>query len=147
LGVEHPNQRHAVMICRTCPRDAAVAAGQAVNPGGIAAELRHALVDHYGAAPDLDILLVHCLGACTRPCAAALSGPDKWRLRFERLSRALITPFIAAVRDYRALATDGLDLAWLSPALRPNVGARSPPPRRPIGPPNATTIPMGGDTP
>jgi predicted metal-binding protein len=146
LGVERSIQRHTVAICRTCPRDTAIAQGHAINATAIAHDLRAALTDEYGETPDFDILMVHCLGACTRPCAAALTGPGKWRLRFERLSHGSIAPFIGAVRDYRALSGDALDLEWLAPALRSKVGARSPPPPRPIDLPEPAKILMGGLT-
>jgi len=97
----------------------------------MAVQLRSALLADHQLASEIDILMVHCLGACLRPCAAALSAAGKWRLRFEGLSPPVLPDFIAATKAYNAtddglLADDGLP-----PSLRERLGAQAPPPAAP----------------
>ena len=124
--------RHTVAICRSCPRDTLVAATGGANPDGIALELRATLLAHDYLASRIEILMVHCLGACRRPCAAALSAPGKWRLRFERLSRQVIADFIATAVAYLGTEDGRLDNGDMPPPLRERLSAQSPPamPRR-----------------
>ena len=122
--------RPTVAICRTCPRDAAKPA-RADNPDGIAATLRAALFADRQLTGEIDVLMVQCLGACRRPCAAALSAPGKWRLRFEDLSPGVVSDFIAATRVYQATRDGRIGDRDLLPSLRERLGALAPPPAAP----------------
>jgi len=93
----------------------------------MAVQLRSALLADRHLTGEIDIMMVHCLGACRRPCAAALSAPGKWRLRFEDLSPPVLSDFIAATKAYKA-TRDGLpEDCGLPPSLRERLGAQAPP--------------------
>ena len=79
-------------------------------------------------------MMVQCLGACRRPCAATLSAPGKWRLRFEDLSPRILADFVAATKAYKATADGRLDARDLLPSLRERLGALAPPPAAPRRP-------------
>jgi predicted metal-binding protein len=123
--------RPTVAICRTCPRDTARATACGANPDGMAVQLRSALLADCHLTGEIDIMMVHCLGACPRPCAAALSAPGKWRLRFEGLSPSVLSDFVAATKVYSATGDGLLGDRGLSPSLRERLGARAPPPAAP----------------
>ena len=123
--------RPTVAICRTCPRATARAPGRGENPDGVAVQLRSALLADRQLASEIDIMMVHCLGACLRPCAAALSATGKWRLRFEALSPPVLADFIAATKVYNAAPDGFLGDHGLPSSLREHLGARAPPPTAP----------------
>ncbi len=123
--------RPTVAICRTCPRDTAKPSARGENPDGMAAELRSALLADRHLGGGIDVMMVQCLGACRRPCAAALSAPGKWRLRFEDLSPRILPDFIAATRAYEATLDGRLGDRDLLPSLRERLGALAPPPASP----------------
>ena len=123
--------RPTVAICRTCPRDMAKPAARGENPDGMAAELRSALLADRHLMGEIDVLMVQCLGACRRPCAAALSAPGRWRLRFEDLSPRFVPDFVAAARVYQATRDGLLGDRDLLPSLRERLGALAPPPAVP----------------
>src|SRR5882724_5659930 len=60
FGVPRPT----VAICRTCPRATARAPARGDNPDGMAVLLRSALLADRQLAGEIDIMMVHCLGAC-----------------------------------------------------------------------------------
>ena len=123
--------RPTVAICRTCPRATAGASARGENPDGMAVQLRSALLADREIASEIDIMMVHCLGACLRPCAAALSAAGKWRLRFEGLSPPVLVDFIAATKVYNATPDGLLGDQGLPPSLRERLGALAPPPTAP----------------
>jgi predicted metal-binding protein len=119
--------RPTVAICRTCPRDTARASADGANPDGMAVQLRSALLADQHLTGEIHIMMVQCLGACRRPCAAALSAPGKWRLRFEGLAPPILSDFIAATKAYKATRDGLLEDCGLPPSLRERLGARAPP--------------------
>ena len=123
--------RPTVAICRTCPRATARTPGRGENPDGMAVQLRSALLADREIASEIDVMMVHCLGACLRPCAAALSAAGKWRLRFEGLSPPILADFIAATKAYNATDDGFLGDHGLPPSLRERLGAQAPPPAAP----------------
>ena len=123
--------RPTVAICRTCPRATARTPGRGENPDGMAVQLRSTLLADREIASEIDVMMVHCLGACLRPCAAALSAAGKWRLRFEGLSPPILADFIAATKAYNATDDGFLGDHGLPPSLRERLGAQAPPPAAP----------------
>ena len=123
--------RPTVVICRTCPRATAGAPARGDNPDGMAVLMRSALLADREIAREIDIMMVHCLGACLRPCAAALSAAGKWRLRFEGLSPPVLGDFIAATKAYNATHDGFLGDDGLPQSLRNRLGAQAPPPALP----------------
>jgi predicted metal-binding protein len=101
------------------------------NPDGIAVRLRSALLADRHLAGEIDVMMVHCLGACLRPCAAALSAVGKWRLRFEGLSPPVLSDFIAATKVYNATHDGFLGDHGLPSSLRERLSAQAPPPTAP----------------
>jgi predicted metal-binding protein len=97
----------------------------------MAVQLRSALLADREIASEIDIMMVHCLGACLRPCAAALSAAGKWRLRFESLSPPVLADFVAATKVYNATHDGFLSDHGLPPSLRERLGAQAPPPAAP----------------
>jgi len=93
--------------------------------------LRSALLADRQLAGEIDIMMVHCLGACLRPCAAALSAVGKWRLRFEGLSPPVLSDFVAATKVYNATPDGLLGDHGLPSSLRERLGAQAPPPTAP----------------
>jgi predicted metal-binding protein len=83
--------------------------------------------------PDgLRLVAAECLGGCPLPCAAAFNAPDKWRVRFTRLSERHLPDLLAAARVYVVSADGYLTDALLPPGLRGHISARSP--TRPVRP-------------
>src|SRR5436305_1137659 len=71
-------------VCRSCPRGpwrGGVAAGE----GERFAQAVRAALAASPLASHLDLLVLHCLGGCPKPCNAALTGAGKVLLRFNRL--------------------------------------------------------------
>jgi len=50
----------------------------------------------------LDLLVVHCLGGCPKPCNVALAGAGKAFLRFNRLSEGHVAALLDLTARYRA---------------------------------------------
>ena len=88
-------------VCRTCPREqwrGATAAGEGER---FAQAVRAALA----ASPlgrEVDLLVVHCLGGCPKPCNAALAGEGKAFLRFNRLGEGDVAALLDLAALYRA---------------------------------------------
>jgi predicted metal-binding protein len=82
-----PGGRDTLFVCRTCPRESWRTARKAGEGEGLAAALRKALA---GSSLErrLELLVVHCLSGCPKPCNVALVGPGKPYLRFARLGPA-----------------------------------------------------------
>ncbi|MFO1057122.1 MAG: DUF1636 family protein [Dongiaceae bacterium] len=85
--MSEPGERDTLFVCRTCPREAWRATRKAGEGEGLAAALRAALPGS-PLAGRLELLVVHCLSGCPRPCNVALVGPGKPYLRFARLGPA-----------------------------------------------------------
>jgi len=59
--------RDTLFICRTCPRDAWRGAAAAGEGERFAQAVRLALAAS-PLARQIDVLVVHCLGGCPKPC-------------------------------------------------------------------------------
>jgi predicted metal-binding protein len=109
-------------VCRTCPRDqwrVGVAAGEGER---FAQAVRAALATS-PLASEVDLLVLHCLGGCPKPCNAALTGAGKVLLRFNRLREG----DVAALLDLAALfrdSSDGEIVDQLPPGLKDRLALR-----------------------
>ena len=109
---------HTLAVCRTCPREQS-------RKGGLLDRLRE--IASAAPLPDgLRLVAAECLGGCPLPCAAAFNAPDKWRVRFTRLSAANLADLVAAAHAYVASPDGYLTDPLLPPGLRGHISARSP---------------------
>ena len=91
--------RDTLYVCRTCPREAWRAGGAAGEGERLAQGLRAALA-RSPLGRCLDVLVVHCLGGCPKPCNVALAGAGKVYLRFNRLREGDLAAVLALADRY-----------------------------------------------
>jgi predicted metal-binding protein len=97
--------RDTLYVCRTCPREAWRAGGAAGEGERLAQGLRAALAQS-PLGGRVDLLVVHCLGGCPKPCNVALTGAGKVYLRFNRLGEGDLAA-VLALADRYASTRDG----------------------------------------
>ena len=89
-------------VCITCRAGEPVPEGQ-MTPG---AKLYEALTVN-GPTPDVEIVAVECLSACSQGCAIALSGVGRWSYVYGRLSAQHAQDILAGTAAY-ANSSDGV---------------------------------------
>jgi predicted metal-binding protein len=116
--------RDTLYVCRTCPREpwrGAVAAGEGER-------FAHCMRAALAASPlsrRLDLLVVHCLGGCPKPCNVALAGAGKAFLRFNRLGEGDVAALLEFAARYRA-SRDGEIADQPPPSLDGRLALRLP---------------------
>jgi predicted metal-binding protein len=116
--------RDTVYVCRTCPREAWRGASAAGEGERLAQAVRAALA----ASPlgrGIDLLVVHCLGGCPKPCNVALAGDGKAYLRFNRLSEGDVAALLEIAACYRVSGDGEID-DRLPASLRARLALRLP---------------------
>jgi len=89
-------------VCITCR------AGQTLGEGETAPGARlHAAILQAGAPPDVAVVPVECLSACSQGCSVALSAPGRWSYVYGRLSETHAADIVAGAAAYAASA-DGI---------------------------------------
>ena len=89
-------------VCITCR------AGQTLGEGETAPGARlHAAILQAGAPPDVAVVPVECLSACSQGCSVALSAPGRWSYVYGRLSETHAGDIVAGAAAYAASA-DGI---------------------------------------
>jgi len=116
--------RDTLYVCRTCPRETWRGAAAAGEGERFAQTVRAALAAS-PLARQLDLLVVHCLGGCPKPCNAALAGAGKAYLRFNRLSEGDVAALLDLAGRYRA-SRDGEPSDLLPPSLEGRLALRLP---------------------
>ncbi|MGA7808759.1 DUF1636 family protein [Bradyrhizobium sp.] len=89
-------------VCITCRAGQTIVEGEP-TPG---ARLRDAILE-VGVPPDVNLVPIECLSACSQGCSVALSAPGRWSYVYGRLSEANAKDVVAGAAAYAA-APDGL---------------------------------------
>jgi predicted metal-binding protein len=126
-GAAAASDPHLLLVCRTCARFAPRQEWGAETPGVRLAEAVRAQWEHWPRAASFALRVVTCLGGCPNPCNAALSGPDKWRLRVRHLTPGDAAVLLELAAAYHAHADGNLQAHQIPAILRERIGARTPP--------------------
>ena len=124
MPVERASARDTLYVCRTCPREAWRGAWTAGEGERLAQTVRSTLA----ASPlgrQFDLLVVHCLSGCPKPCNVALAGAGKAYLRFNRLGEGDLPALLELAAQYRK-SRDGEIGDRLPPALSGRLALRLP---------------------
>lgn len=105
-------------ICRTCPRDTA-------QSGAFGVELKARIRDSLDNKK-ISILMVQCLGSCRSPCAVALDGPGKARIRFSSLTVEDAGALVQAALRYEQSDAANPSPQTLPVALQARISAIAP---------------------
>jgi predicted metal-binding protein len=114
---EH-GRSNTVAICRTCPRDTS-------QSGTLGLALYNEIKERL-TSQGMTVMMVHCLGSCRKPCAAAFDAPEKPRVRFSGLKDANAADLIDAAQKYQQTPSDDVSVTTLPAALQGHVTAISP---------------------
>jgi predicted metal-binding protein len=118
LDMSDHGQSNTVAICRTCPRDRP----QSGEPGlALFNDVKERLTNE-----GMTVMMVHCLGSCKKPCAAALDAPAKPRVRLSGLKDVNATDLIDAALEYQKAISDNVSVTTFPAALRGHITAISP---------------------
>ncbi|MGF6241821.1 MULTISPECIES: DUF1636 family protein [Paraburkholderia] len=109
---------NTVAICRTCPRDQP-------HSGAVGLSLYNEVKERL-TGQGVTVMMVHCLGSCRKPCAAALDAPEKPRVRLSGLKVNDAADLISAALEYQQTASDDVSVTTLPAALQGHVSAISP---------------------
>src|SRR5260221_9695527 len=111
-------------VCRTCPREQG-RVGAAAGEGERFAQAVRAALAASPLASQVDLLVLHCLGGCPKPCNAALTGAGKVLLRFNRLGEGDVAALLELTALFRA-SSDGEIADRLPPGLKDRLALRLP---------------------
>jgi predicted metal-binding protein len=111
-------------VCRTCPRDQ-WRVGAVAGEGERFAQAVRAALAASPLASQVDLLVLHCLGGCPKPCNAALTGAGKVLLRFNRLREGDVAALLELAALFRA-SRDGEIADRLPPGLKDRLALRLP---------------------
>ncbi|MDJ0957399.1 MAG: DUF1636 domain-containing protein [Arenicellales bacterium] len=115
-------------VCQTCVRDRRLAPDER-SQGSLLGDAVDETLGRMGLSSELALRRVNCLNGCLNPCNIALRAPDKYNLRFSRLtpqSAASLVQFAIAYMQ----SSDGIVPVESWPdELKGNQTVCTPPPR------------------
>lgn len=119
----------ALIVCRTCPRDAPPA-DEDHDRGRRLAQRVDDAVRQSGLHGRVRVRVVSCLNGCLRPANVALRGPGRWRHRFGDVQVEDTEALLAFVDRYLEDPTGDVSVEGQVGPLSDRVHTRVPPPGR-----------------
>lgn len=114
-----------IFVCKSCDLDKPVPPERSTAGASLAATIKDAIVLNEGGG--WSVREVGCLNGCLKPCNVSFRGPNRFTVRFSRVTAADVMPLLTFGTTYWHSEDGATDIAQIPESLRDKLTVYTPP--------------------